>query len=144
MNSISKSDYLPVPELRALQLAKLQKLVAYEYERVKLFRTRCDEKGVKPRDIVTLNDIRLLPFMKKTDLRDEFPFGLFASPKEEIVRIQGSSGTTGKPIVTGYTQNDIRVIDRKNSHLHFEGGLSKNLLKKALKIKKKFFLFSRS
>ena len=67
---ISAHDFMPVEELRALQLAKLQKLVAYEYERVALFRRRCDEKGVKPRDIVTLRDIAKLPFMVKTDLRD--------------------------------------------------------------------------
>jgi len=109
MNSISKNDYLPVEELRKLQLAKLQKLVAYEYERVRLFRTRCDEKGVKPRDIVTLKDIAKLPFMKKTDLRDEYPTGLTAAPMTEIVRFHCSSGTTGKPICIPNTKNDIEV-----------------------------------
>ena len=68
MNSISKPDYSPVEELRKLQLEKLQKIVAYEYDRVPLFRRRCDEKGIKPRDIKSLVDTRLLPFMKKTDL----------------------------------------------------------------------------
>ena len=109
MNSLSKPDYMPVEELRALQLEKLQKLVAYEYERVKLFRTRCDEKGVKPRDIVTLRDIAKLPFMKKTDLRDEYPTGLTAAPIEEIVRFHCSSGTTGKPICIPNTKGDIEV-----------------------------------
>ena len=98
MNSISTNDYLAVEDLRKLQLAKLQKLVAYEYDRVKLFRARYDEKGVKPRDIVTLKDIAKLPLMKKTDLRDEYPTGLTAAPLEEIVRFHCSSGTTGKPI----------------------------------------------
>ena len=109
MNSISKNDYLPLNELRALQLSKLQKLVAYEYERVPLFRRRCDEKGVKPRDIVTLADTRLLPFMKKTDLRDEYPTGLTAAPLKDIVRFHCSSGTTGKPICIPNTRNDIDV-----------------------------------
>ena len=109
MNPISKPDYMPVEELRALQLAKLQKLVAYEYERVALFRRRCDEKGVKPRDIVTLKDIAKLPFMKKTDLRDEYPTGLTAAPLSEIVRSHCSSGTTGKPICIPNTKNDIEV-----------------------------------
>ena len=109
MNPLSTNDYLPIEELRALQLAKLQKLVAYEYERVKLFRVRCDELGVKPRDIVTLKDIAKLPFMKKTDLRDEYPTGLTAAPLSEIVRFHCSSGTTGKPICIPNTQNDIEV-----------------------------------
>ncbi len=109
MNSLSKPDYMPREELGKLQLAKLQKLVAYEYERVPLFRRRCDEKGVKPRDIVTLADIAKLPFMKKTDLRDEYPIGLTASPMKEIVRFHCSSGTTGKPICIPNTMNDIEV-----------------------------------
>ena len=109
MNPISEPDYMNVDELRKLQLAKLQKLVAYEYERVKLFRTRCDEKGVKPRDIVTLADIAKLPFMKKTDLRDEYPMGLTAAPLDEIVRFHCSSGTTGKPICIPNTKGDIEV-----------------------------------
>lgn len=109
MNSISKNDYLPIPELRALQLKKLQTLVQYEYERVKLFRTRCDEKGIKPRDIVSLADIAKLPFMKKTDLRDEYPTGLTAAPLKEIVRFHCSSGTTGKPICIPNTRGDIEV-----------------------------------
>ena len=70
MNPISKPDYMPVEELRAFQLAKLKKIVTYEYERVKLFRARCDEKGVKPSDLRTLADLAMFPFMKKTDLRD--------------------------------------------------------------------------
>ncbi len=109
MNPISKPDYMPTAELRALQLAKLQKIVAYEYERVPLFRRRCDEKGVKPRDIVTLKDIARLPFMKKTDLRDEYPTGLTAAPLSEIVRFHCSSGTTGKPICIPNTRGDIEV-----------------------------------
>ena len=109
MNSIAENDRLPVEKLRQLQLEKLQRLVAYEYERVELFRRRCDETGVKPRDIVTLADIARLPFMKKTDLRDEYPMGLTAAPMEKIVRFHCSSGTTGKPICIPNTRNDIEV-----------------------------------
>ena len=109
MNPISAPDFMPVDELRAMQLAKLQKLTAYEYERVPLFWPRRDEKGVKPRDIVTLKDIAKLPFMVKTDLRDEYPLGLTAAPMKEIVRFHCSSGTTGKPICLPNTKGDIEV-----------------------------------
>ena len=103
MNPISKPDFMPVDELRRLQLAKLQELIPYEYEHVALFRRRCDEKGVKPRDLVTLADLGKFPFMKKTDLRDEYPLGLTAAPMSEINRFHCSSGTTGKPICIPHT-----------------------------------------
>ena len=107
--SISEKDYMPREELRALQLVKLQKLIPYEYERVPLFRRRCDETGVKPRDLVTLADLAKFPFMKKVDLRDEYPTGLTAAPMSEIVRLHCSSGTTGKPICIPNTKSDIEV-----------------------------------
>jgi len=109
MNPLSEKDYLPVEKLRALQLEKLQKLLPYEYERVPLFRRRCDEKGVKPRDLVSLADLAKFPFMKKTDLRDEYPLGLTAAPMSDIVRFHCSSGTTGKPICIPNTKGDIEV-----------------------------------
>ena len=96
-------------ELKKLQLTRLQETVKLCYERVPLYRQRMDALGVKPEDIKTLSDITKLPFTNKTDLRDEFPFGLLAADKKDIVRIQGSSGTTGKPIVSGYTANDVEV-----------------------------------
>ncbi|MBR4318750.1 MAG: phenylacetate--CoA ligase [Oscillospiraceae bacterium] len=92
---------------RELQGERLRKTVKHVYENVTLYRERMDAKGVSPEDIKTVEDLKLLPFTEKTDLRDTFPFGLFAVPKEQIVRIQGSSGTTGKPIVSGYTEHDI-------------------------------------
>ncbi len=95
--------------LRKLQSERLIETVKRVYENVPMYRERMDKKGVKPEDIKSVDDLKLLPFTEKTDLRDEFPFGLFAAPKSDIVRIQGSSGTTGKPIVSGYTQNDIDV-----------------------------------
>ena len=109
MNPISKPDYMSVDELRALQLKKLQTLIPYEYERVPLFRRRCDEAGVKPRDLVELKDLAKFPFMKKTDLRDEYPLGLTAAPMSEINRFHCSSGTTGKPICIPQTAGDVAI-----------------------------------
>lgn len=109
IEGVSNPDFMPIPELRKLQLEKLQKIIPYEYENVKLFRTRCDEKGVKPRDLVTLKDLGKFPFMKKTDLRDEYPYGLTAAPMSEINRFHCSSGTTGKPICIPQTKNDVKI-----------------------------------
>ena len=95
--------------LRELQNERLRATVKREYDNVPVYRERMDAKGIKPEDIRTVDDLRYLPFTFKTDLRDHFPFGLLAAPKSEIIRIQGSSGTTGKPIVSGYTKNDVYV-----------------------------------
>jgi phenylacetate-CoA ligase len=105
----SAPDYLPAAQLRDLQLRRLRRVVQRAYERVDLMHRRMEERGVKPADIRTLPDITRLPFTVKTDLRDTYPFGLFASPMHEIVRLHASSGTTGKPIVVAYTQEDIDV-----------------------------------
>lgn len=96
-------------ELYALQSERLRSVVKHEYDNVALYRERMDAAGVKPEDIRGVEDLKYLPFTEKTDLRDQFPFGLFAVPQSEIVRIQGSSGTTGKPIVSGYTQGDVDI-----------------------------------
>ena len=106
---VSAMDYMPVEPLRALQLHRLQWTVKYAYERVPLFRKRCEERGVKPEHIKTLADIKLLPFSKKTDLRDEYPMGLRGAPMDEIVRFHCSSGTTGKPICIPNTMADVSV-----------------------------------
>jgi phenylacetate-CoA ligase len=106
---VSAPDFLPLPQLRELQLQRLQATVQRAYDHVALFRKRMDERGLTPRDIQTLADIAKLPFTVKTDLRDTYPFGLFASPMKEIVRLHASSGTTGKPIVVAYTREDIAV-----------------------------------
>ena len=92
---VSAMDYMPVEPLRALQLHRLQWTVKYAYERVPLFRKRCEERGVRPEHVKTLKDIRLLPFSMKTDLRDEYPLGLQAAPTSEIVRFHCSSGDSG-------------------------------------------------
>ncbi|WP_428672334.1 phenylacetate--CoA ligase PaaK [Roseibium sp.] len=96
-------------ELAALQLERMKWSLAHAYENVPLFRQRFDDKGVHPSDLKTLADLSKFPFTTKTDLRDNYPFGLFAVPREKIVRIHASSGTTGKPTVVGYTANDIEM-----------------------------------
>ena len=96
-------------ERKKLQGERLRATVELEYNNVPAYRKRMDEAGVKPEDINGIEDIVKLPFTHKTDLRDNFPYGLFAADLKDIVRIQGSSGTTGKPIVSGYTENDIKV-----------------------------------
>ena len=105
----SAPDYVPSVLLRELQFNRLKSIVGRAWERVPLFRKRLDERGLTPEGIRSLSDIGLLPFTVKTDLRDTYPFGLFASPMEEIVRLHASSGTTGKPIVVAYTQSDLDV-----------------------------------
>ncbi len=93
--------------LHDLQLRRLQSTVAWVHERVPHYRDALDERGVRPRDIKSLEDVHKLPFTDKTALRDTYPFGLFAVPLDKVVRIHSSSGTTGKPIVVGYTKGDI-------------------------------------
>ena len=96
-------------DMRKIQGERLVKLVEYVYNNVEFYRKRMDEYGVKPSDIKGLEDITKLPYTTKDDLRDTYPFGLFAAPHSDIVRIHASSGTTGKATVVGYTQNDIDV-----------------------------------
>ena len=93
--------------MRALQLEKLQKTVKYAYDRVPHYKNAMDKAGVKPEDIKTLEDITRIPFITKEDLAANYPTGLFAQPMSEIKRIHASSGTTGKPKIVGYTQNDL-------------------------------------
>ncbi len=106
---VSAPDYLPVEQLRQLQLHRLRAVVRRAFENVALFRERMDGLGMTPDDVRDLSDTAKLPFTVKTDLRDTYPFGLFASPMSEVVRLHASSGTTGKPIVVAYTQEDLRV-----------------------------------
>jgi phenylacetate-CoA ligase len=100
-------ECLERPALEALQLERLQKTVARVYQQIPFYRKALDEKGVSPTDIKTLADVSKLPFTVKQDLREHYPYGLFASPLKDVVRIHGSSGTTGKPIVVGYTRQDL-------------------------------------
>jgi phenylacetate-CoA ligase len=105
----SAPDYLPPAQMQSLQLERLRGVVERAFNHVELFRSRLEERGLSPADIRGLEDIVKLPFTVKTDLRDTYPFGLFASPMQEVVRLHASSGTTGKPIVVAYTQGDLDV-----------------------------------
>ncbi len=94
-------------EIQDLQLDRLKKTVEVCYEKIPFYRQQFDEIGLKPRHIETLKDIRYIPFTTAEDLKKNYPFGMFAVDKKEIVRLHGSSGTTGKPKIVGYTKNDI-------------------------------------
>jgi phenylacetate-CoA ligase len=94
-------------ELRALQLQRLKWSIQHTYENVAPYRTRCDAAGIRPSHLRTLDDLAKFPFTTKQDLRDHYPFGLFAVPREAIVRLHASSGTTGRATVVGYTARDI-------------------------------------
>jgi phenylacetate-CoA ligase len=100
-------ETLPREALDAIQLKRLQDLVERVYNAVPFYKKAFDEKGVKPDQIKSLEDLKRLPFTLKQDLRDNYPFAMFATPMEDVVRIHASSGTTGKPTVVGYTQKDI-------------------------------------
>lgn len=94
-------------EIAALQLARLQQAVRHAYANVPLYTRKLDEAGVRPEDIRTLDDVQLLPFTTKEDLRETYPFGMFAVPMSDVARIHASSGTTGRPTVVGYTRGDL-------------------------------------
>ena len=96
-----------VDELRALQLQRMQHTIRHAFDNVATFREKCKQKGLEPESLQQLEDIALFPFTVKNDLRDNYPFGLTAVPMDDVVRIHASSGTTGKPTVVTYTQNDI-------------------------------------
>lgn len=102
-------ETMPRSALEKLQSERLQKLADYVYARVPMYRQRMDAAGLKPSDIGGIHDLHKLPFTKKSDLRDNYPFGLFAVPMDQVTRVHASSGTTGKPTVVGYTQNDIEM-----------------------------------
>ncbi|WP_170339734.1 phenylacetate--CoA ligase PaaK [Ruegeria arenilitoris] len=108
----NKADLDPIEiasidEIRSLQLDRLKWSLRHAYENVPMYKQRFDEAGVHPDDLQTLSDLAKFPFTYKNDLRDNYPFGLFAVPREQIIRLHASSGTTGKPTVVGYTKNDI-------------------------------------
>ncbi len=102
-----KIEQMERAEMRKLQLERLKKIVKYAYEKVPFYKNKFDEIGLKPEDIQTLEDIKKIPYTTKTDLRDNYPYGLLAVPMDEIVRVHASSGTSGKPTVVAYTKNDL-------------------------------------
>jgi phenylacetate-CoA ligase len=112
MNTSRRDDLEPIEtasqdELRALQLRRLKWSLRHAYDNVAPYRRRCEGVGVHPNDVRQLEDLSRFPFTTKSDLRDHYPFGLFAVPRKTIARLHASSGTTGKPTVVGYTANDI-------------------------------------
>ena len=118
----SKEETLSRSEIEKIQLERLQETVARVYQKVAPYRKKMDELGVKPEDIKTLKDLAKLPFVTKQDMRDNYPFGLFAVDKEKLVRIHASSGTTGKPTVVGYTKADLDMWTECVSRIACMGG----------------------
>jgi len=106
-NAYDPIEAASVDELRALQLERMRRSLRHAYENVAHYRQSFDAAGVRPESLRSLEDLRLFPFTTKQHLRDNYPFGMFAVPREQVVRIHASSGTTGKPTVVGYTQRDI-------------------------------------
>ncbi|MDD3754272.1 MAG: phenylacetate--CoA ligase [Methanobacterium sp.] len=104
-----KDECMSVQEREELQLKRLQEVVKKAYDNVPYYHHRFDQEGVDPEDIQNLKDIEKLPFTSKNDLRDAYPFGMFAVPSDDIVEVHTSSGTTGKPTVSGYTEKDINI-----------------------------------
>ena len=117
-----KIESLPLAELRKLQSERLRKLVHYVYDRVPFYRNKFEELNVSPDSIHDMDDLPKLPITYKSDLRDTYPFGLFAVPTEEVARIHASSGTTGKPTVVGYTKADLDVFAEVNARSLYAAG----------------------
>nr|WP_040662179.1 phenylacetate--CoA ligase PaaK [Neptuniibacter caesariensis] len=108
-NALDPIETASIDEIRALQLSRMKFSIKHAYNNVMAYRQLCDEKGVHPSDLKTLEDLALFPFTTKQYLRDAYPFNSFAVPMSDVVRIHASSGTTGQPTVVGYTQHDINV-----------------------------------
>ncbi|MEW6458348.1 MAG: phenylacetate--CoA ligase [Bacillota bacterium] len=104
-----RMETLPREDMERLQLDRLKSVIRRVYQKVPFYRNRLQEMGFKPTDIKNLSDLQKLPFTEKDDLRDNYPYGLFAVPLEKMVRIHASSGTTGRPTVVGYTRKDLRT-----------------------------------
>ena len=121
----AKEETLSRKELEKIQLERLQETVKRVYEKVEPYRKKMDAIGLKPEDIKSLSDLKKLPFVTKQDMRDNYPFGLFAVPKTDLVRIHASSGTTGKPTVVGYTRADLEMWTECVARIACMGGASK-------------------
>jgi len=118
----SKEETLPREEIERIQLERLQETVQRVYHTVPAYAKKMEDAHVKPEDIKKLSDLSKLPFVTKQDMRDNYPFGLFAVSKDKLVRIHASSGTTGKPTVVGYTQEDLRTWTECVSRIACMGG----------------------
>ena len=113
-------------DLTLLQSARLRKLVDYVYHNVEFYRKKMQAVGLLPSDIKGIEDINKLPFTTKDDLRENYPFGLFAVPQSEIVRIHASSGTTGKATVVGYTRRDLDIWSECVARCFTMAGVGRN------------------
>ena len=122
----SKEETLTRNEIEALQLERLKETVARVYEKVPAYRKKMEDAKLSPEDIKSLDDLKRLPFTTKQDLRDNYPYGLFAVPRDELVRIHASSGTTGKPTVVGYTQGDLETWTECVARIAAMGGAEKS------------------
>ncbi len=122
----AKEETMSREEIEAIQLTRLQETVSRVYENVPAYRAKMDAAGIKPEDVRTLADLRRLPFTTKQDMRDNYPYGLFAVPKKKLRRIHASSGTTGKPTVVGYTAADLEVWRECVARLAVAGGASED------------------
>ena len=111
-------------DLSSLQLELLQRQAARAYERVPFYRQAFRERGIHPQDIHSLDDLRLLPFTRKADFRDHYPFGLLAVTRRELARVHASSGTTGKPTVVAYTQADLAMWHEVCAREMVAGGIT--------------------
>lgn len=120
----AKEEALSRAEMEAIQITRLKDTVDRAYEKVPAYRIKMEDAGVKPGDIHTLKDLEKLPFTIKQDMRDNYPYGLFAVPVSELLRIHASSGTTGKPTVVGYTQSDLDVWRECVARIAVAGGAS--------------------
>lgn len=118
----SKEETLSRAEIEEIQLARLKSTVQQNWDKVPAYRKKMEEAGIKPEHIQSLKDLSKLPFVTKQDLRENYPFGLFAVPKEELVRVHASSGTTGKPTVVGYTKRDLKMWSECVSRIACMGG----------------------
>jgi phenylacetate-CoA ligase len=117
-------ECMPRAEIRALQLERLRATVELAYERVPLYRSRFDAAGITPDRIRGLEDVRLIPFLTKQDMRDQFPYGLFATPMKDVVRLHASSGTTGRPTAVGYTRADLETWAEAMARLVVAAGVT--------------------
>ena len=122
----AKEETLPREEIEKIQLEKLKKLVVRMYEGAPYYRKKMDEANVKPEDICSLKDVQKLPFTTKQEMRDNYPFKMLMVPMREIKRIHASSGTTGKPTVVAYTQNDLDMWSECVARLAAAGGATKD------------------
>lgn len=120
----AKEETLSRADIETIQLERLQETVRRVYGKVPAYRKKMEEAGIVPEDIRSLEDLQRLPFTTKQDMRDNYPFGLFAVPQKDLCRIHASSGTTGKPTVVGYTRRDLDIWSECVARIACMGGAS--------------------